>query len=124
MWLSALNVYFRDISNLLPFITQLWFFVTPIFYSVTKIPEPWRTLIYLNPMSVRHHRLSLGPVQQWAAPDLMMVLVFLATLLMALHRGNVLLSQSGTDHRRRGVKKPLAACAALSRKGEIGRCQP
>ena len=50
LWLSALNVMYRDITYLLPFLTQLWFYVTPIVYSSTEVPEKYRLLYALNPL--------------------------------------------------------------------------
>jgi lipopolysaccharide transport system permease protein len=50
LWLSAMNVIYRDIAHVLPFITQMWFFITPIVYSSAVIPEKWRFLYALNPM--------------------------------------------------------------------------
>lgn len=50
-WLSALDVEFRDVRYTLPFLTQLWFFATPIAYSSAElVPERWQTLYGLNPM--------------------------------------------------------------------------
>jgi lipopolysaccharide transport system permease protein len=51
MWLSALNVEYRDFSNILPFLVQVWMFATPVAFSSTLLPEPWRTLYGLNPMT-------------------------------------------------------------------------
>jgi lipopolysaccharide transport system permease protein len=50
LWLSALNVEYRDIRYVVPFLTQIWLFATPIAYSSTLLSEPWRTLYGLNPM--------------------------------------------------------------------------
>ncbi|MBA2293724.1 MAG: ABC transporter permease, partial [Actinobacteria bacterium] len=50
-WLSALNVRYRDVQHLVPFLTQFWFFATPIAYSSTMLPESWRSLLGLNPMA-------------------------------------------------------------------------
>jgi lipopolysaccharide transport system permease protein len=50
MWLSALNVEYRDIRHTVPFLTQFWMFATPIVYSSSLLHEPWRTLYGLNPM--------------------------------------------------------------------------
>ena len=50
LWLSALNVQFRDIRYIAPFIVQVWLFATPIAYPSTLLPEPWRTVYGLNPM--------------------------------------------------------------------------
>ncbi len=51
LWLSALNVQFRDIRYTVPFLTQFWLFATPIAYPSSLLPEPWRTLYGLNPMA-------------------------------------------------------------------------
>jgi len=50
LWLSALNVIYRDVGYILPFLTQFWFYLTPIVYSAKEVPERWRVLYALNPM--------------------------------------------------------------------------
>jgi len=50
LWLSALNVKYRDIRYLVPYLMQIWMFATPIAYPSTLIEEPTRTLYSLNPM--------------------------------------------------------------------------
>ena len=50
LWLSALNVEFRDVKYIIPFLAQIWLFATPIAYSSTLLSEPWRTVYGLNPM--------------------------------------------------------------------------
>jgi lipopolysaccharide transport system permease protein len=50
LWLSSLNVIYRDIGYIIPFLTQLWFFATPIVYSADIVPEQWLMLYSLNPM--------------------------------------------------------------------------
>ncbi len=51
LWLSALNVLYRDVGYTLPFLTQAWMFITPIAYSSTLVPPKWRLLYALNPMA-------------------------------------------------------------------------
>ena len=51
LWLSALNVLYRDINYILPFLTQFWLFVTPIAYPSSIVPEQYRWLYALNPMT-------------------------------------------------------------------------
>ncbi len=51
LWLAALNVHYRDIAYAVPFLIQLWLFVTPIAYPSSLIPRPWRALYALNPMA-------------------------------------------------------------------------
>ena len=50
LWLSALNVLYRDIGYIIPFLTQLWFYLTPIVYPASEVPGQWQTLYALNPM--------------------------------------------------------------------------
>ncbi len=51
IWLSALNVEYRDVRYTIPFLTQLWLFATPVAYPSSLLPEPWRSLYGLNPMA-------------------------------------------------------------------------
>ncbi len=51
LWLSALNVQYRDVRYTIPFLTQFWLFVTPIAYPSSLVPEKWRVLYGLNPMA-------------------------------------------------------------------------
>jgi lipopolysaccharide transport system permease protein len=50
LWFSALNVQFRDVSYIVPFLTQIWLFATPIAYPSSLLREPWRTVYGINPM--------------------------------------------------------------------------
>lgn len=50
LWLSALNVKYRDVQHIIPFMIQIWLFATPIAYPSSLLSEPWRTLYALNPM--------------------------------------------------------------------------
>ena len=50
LWLSALNVEYRDIRYVIPFLTQFWLFATPVAYPSSLLSEPWRTIYGLNPM--------------------------------------------------------------------------
>jgi lipopolysaccharide transport system permease protein len=82
LWLSALNVQFRDVRYIIPFLVQVWLLATPIAYSSSLVPETWRTLYALNPM--------VGVVEgfRWAllgtgtAPGLMVLASSGAALLM------------------------------------------
>lgn len=51
LWLSALTVKYRDIRHALPFVLQLWMFLTPIVYPLSVVPERWRWLMYINPLT-------------------------------------------------------------------------
>jgi lipopolysaccharide transport system permease protein len=50
VWLAALNVQYRDVRYVMPFLSQLWLFSTPIAYPSSLLSEPWRMLYGLNPM--------------------------------------------------------------------------
>jgi lipopolysaccharide transport system permease protein len=50
LWLSALNVRYRDVQNAIPFLVQLWLYASPVVYPVSLVPEGWRVLYSLNPM--------------------------------------------------------------------------
>jgi len=51
LWLSALNVQYRDVRYVVPFITQFWMFATPIAYPSSLLSQKWRTIYGLNPMA-------------------------------------------------------------------------
>jgi len=51
LWLSALNVKYRDVKYTIPFLTQFWLFITPIAYPTSLVPEKWRVVYGLNPMA-------------------------------------------------------------------------
>lgn len=50
LWLSALNVRYRDVGHTIPFLVQFWMYASPVAYPVSLIPERWRPLYGLNPM--------------------------------------------------------------------------
>jgi homopolymeric O-antigen transport system permease protein len=51
LWLSALNVKYRDIRYTIPFFAQFWLFLTPVAYPASLVPERWRSLYGINPMA-------------------------------------------------------------------------
>ena len=51
LWLSALNVRYRDVGYIIPFLTQFWMYASPVVYPVSLVPEKWRLLYSLNPMA-------------------------------------------------------------------------
>jgi lipopolysaccharide transport system permease protein len=50
LWFAALNVRFRDVRYIVPFLVQFWLFLTPIAYPSSLVPEHWRLIYSLNPM--------------------------------------------------------------------------
>ena len=70
IWLAAVTVKYRDVRHALPFVLQLWMFVTPIIYPMSVIPGKWSSLMYLNPLTgiVEGIRSSLtGRAFNWTA---------------------------------------------------------
>lgn len=51
LWLSALNVQYRDVQYAIPFLQQFWLFATPVAYPSSLVPERWRAVLGLNPMA-------------------------------------------------------------------------
>jgi lipopolysaccharide transport system permease protein len=88
LWLSSLNVLYRDVGYVTPFIAQLWLFITPIAYGSTLVPEQWRFMYALNPMVgvVNGFRWALLNTQDNAPGPILWisVLVALAILISGL----------------------------------------
>ena len=84
LWMSALNVKYRDVRYVVPFLIQIWLFATPVAYPSSLLSQPWRTIYGLNPM--------VGVVEgfRWAllgtntAPGLMVVASSIAALLILI----------------------------------------
>jgi len=84
LWLSALNVRYRDVNHLLPFLVQVWMYASPVVYPVSLIPERWQWVYGLNPMAgvIEAFRWSLlGKAQPSASLMWASVTVILALLL-------------------------------------------
>ena len=86
LWLSALNVQYRDVRYTVPFLTQLWLFATPVAYPSSLLSEPWRTLYGINPMVgvVEGFRWALVGTATAPGP---MVLVSTVVALLVLFGG-------------------------------------
>lgn len=88
LWLSALNVRYRDVRYTIPFLVQCWLFATPVVYPSSLVPGPWRVLYGLNPMAgvVEGFRWSLLGTGQSPGPMLIVsVAVVVAGLLGGLY---------------------------------------
>ena len=79
-WMSALNVKYRDVRFALPFVIQLWLFVSSVILPSSAIPEKWRWILLLNPMSgiIEGYRAALfGLPFDWPALGIAAVLTIL-----------------------------------------------
>ena len=87
MWLSAMNVKYRDIRYAIPFVIQLWLFASPVIYPTSILPERFRWIFALNPMGgllEAHRAVVLGHPIVWTSLSLsciMILLVFLTGVL-------------------------------------------
>ena len=80
MWLSALNVKYRDIRFALPFFIQLWLFVSPVIFPSSILPEKWRWVMQLNPLAgiIEGYRSSVfGRPLNWTALGISAVITLL-----------------------------------------------
>jgi len=92
LWLSAMYVQFRDVRHIVPFLTQIWLFATPIVYPSSLLSEPWRTIYGINPMAgvVEGFRWSLLGTGQAPGP-----------IIIASSLAGVILLVSGAFYFRR-----------------------
>ena len=88
LWLSPLNVKYRDVGHTLPFLVQFWMYASPVAYPVSLVPEKWRLLYSLNPMA--------GVIEgfRWAllgkeSPDFAVIAVSTCVVLVLLFGGIV-----------------------------------
>ena len=87
-FLSALNVYYRDVKLASNFLLQIWFFATPVVYSVDKLDYRWKSLLFLNPLtfiieSMRRVTIEGRGVVLW---QFALETLFIVTLYMLLYR--------------------------------------
>jgi len=88
LWLSAINVRYRDVGHAIPFLVQMWLFASPVAYSVREIPEKWRLLYSLNPLAgvVEGFRWALLGLER---PDFRVIATSAAVVLVLLFTGIV-----------------------------------
>ena len=91
-WMSALNVKYRDVRFALPFVIQLWLFVSSVILPSSSVPEKWRWLLLLNPMSaiIEGYRSALfGLPFDWPALGIASVLTALVLVYSFYSFGRV-----------------------------------
>jgi lipopolysaccharide transport system permease protein len=87
LWLSALNVKYRDVGHTIPFLIQFWMYASPVAYSVRLVPEKWRLLYSLNPMAGVIEGFRWALLKQ-ESPDFGVMLIS-AVMIMALLLGGL-----------------------------------
>ncbi len=91
LWLSALNVEYRDVRYVVPFLTMFWQYATPVAYSSNLIPERWRLLYGLNPMTgvvegFRWALLGNGNLGSLLGASVVIIIILIFTGLMYFKR--------------------------------------
>ncbi len=82
LWLSALNVQFRDVKHTIPFLVQFWFFMTPVVYPASLVPGKYRMLYGLNPMAGVVAGFRYSVLGKTAKPDPLIMVSALAVAVM------------------------------------------
>jgi homopolymeric O-antigen transport system permease protein len=88
LWLSVINVRYRDVGQAVPFLVQIWLFASPVAYPLSVVPEKWRIAYSLNPMTgiIEGFRWALLGKE---TPDLMPFLIAIGIVLALLLGGIV-----------------------------------
>lgn len=84
LWLSAMNVQFRDVRHTLPFLTQFWMFATPIAYPSSLLSEPWKSIYGINPMAGVIEGFRWALLGTGSAPGPIMIVSSVAAVLLLL----------------------------------------
>jgi lipopolysaccharide transport system permease protein len=83
LWLSAINVQYRDVNYALPFLTQFWLFITPVAYSASVISERWQLVYSLNPMAGVVNGFRWALLGAGSGPDMALwVSVFISLVIL------------------------------------------
>ncbi|MFL5562505.1 MAG: ABC transporter permease [Gemmatimonadaceae bacterium] len=84
MWLSAVNVKYRDVTHALPFLMQIWMYGTPVVYPSSLVPEKYRLLLALNPLAGiidAYRATTLGNPIHWSTLGVSTLVTFIALWL-------------------------------------------
>jgi lipopolysaccharide transport system permease protein len=84
LWLSAINVQYRDVGYALPFLTQFWLFITPVAYSSKVISEKWQILYALNPMAGVVNGFRWALLGAGNGPDILVAISTVIALIILL----------------------------------------
>lgn len=87
LWLSAMNVKYRDVGHLIPFLVQIWLFASPVAYPTSLVPEKWRMLYSLNPMAGVIEGFRWALLSKSSAVSIYSLFVSIAIVLILLVGG-------------------------------------
>ena len=82
LWLSALNVQYRDVRHAIGFLVQAWMFVTPIVYPISVVPQRWRHFYALNPMVGVIEGFRRSVINQQFPVRIILVSVFATVIIL------------------------------------------
>jgi len=82
LWLSAINVKYRDVNHALPFLTQFWLFATPVAYSFSHLSEKAKLLLSLNPMTGVVNGFRWALLGSGTGPDLTLWISVIISILI------------------------------------------
>ena len=121
LWLSAMNVKFRDVRYVVPFLIQFWLFATPIAYPSSLLDEPWRTIYGINPMAGVVEGFRWALLGSGNAPGPMVVHV-VACRPDAARQRRLLLPANGKDVRRSrlGILDASTEACGLGKQYRLG----
>ncbi len=87
LWLGALHVQYHDIGHLVPFLSQIWMYATPVVYPASMIPEQWRLLYGLNPMAGVVEGFRWALVGQGDGPGAMLAMSSVVSVALLVSGG-------------------------------------
>lgn len=82
LWLSTLNVKYRDVRYTIPFLTQFWLFVTPVAYSSSLVPSKWQAVYAINPMAGVVEGFRWALLGKPAPPQALLIVSVVATAIL------------------------------------------
>ncbi|MDF1593154.1 MAG: ABC transporter permease [Desulfobacterales bacterium] len=92
LWVSALTVKYRDLGFAVPFLSQLWMFMTPVVYPVSEFPAKWRWILKINPMTsvmelARHSLFGVETMwQEYIVSGAILAVILLVTGVLVFNK--------------------------------------
>ena len=80
LWCAGWVAHFWDVSTILGYVVRVWMYVTPVVYAISIVPEKWRMLYRLNPMTNVIEGFRWAVLGKGSAPDLMLLVSFVVVI--------------------------------------------